>query len=111
MEHFLEKFLKGNLGVIVNKKHYKDFLDMLPRHIRWEKEDFKDELTLYFDEIIFFCEYRKEKPFLVYIPYNIIWCLPEAKKDLITFDKIIHCDKDTFFKEKTFDKSIMDFLR
>ena len=108
---FLEKFLKGNLGVIVDKKHYKAFLDMLPRYIQWKKEDFKDESILHFDEIIFFCEYRKEKPFLVFIPYNVIWCLPEAKKDLITFDRIIRCNKDIFLKEKSFNKSIIGFLK
>lgn len=111
MEHFLEKFLHGNLGIIVGKKHYKDFLNMLPQHICWEDGDLQAKLIPYFDEVIFFCEYRKEKPFLVCIPSNVIWCLPEAKKDLIAFDKIVHFDKDTLFKEKNFDKSIMDFLR
>lgn len=114
MEH-LEKFLRGDLRVIVDKKHYKDFLTMLLQHVRWRDGNLTTKWIPDFDEAIFFCEYYEEKSSLVCLPYDDFqYLLAEDfpySKDLIPFNEIIRCDKDTFLKEKTFDKSIMNFLR
>lgn len=109
MEHFLEKFLRGDLRVIVDKKHYKDFLTMLLQHVRWRDGNLTTKWIPDFDESIFFCEYYEEKFSLVCRPYDDFQYI--YSKDLIPFNEIIRCDKDTFLKEKTFDKSIMNFLR
>lgn len=109
MEHFLEKFLRGDLRVIVDKKHYKDFLTMLLQHVRWRDGNLTTKWIPDFDEAIFFCEYYEEKSSLVCRPYDDFQYI--YSKDLILFNEITRCDKDTFLKEKTFDKSIMNFLR
>lgn len=115
MEDFLKKFLRGDLRVIVDKKHYKDFLTMLLPHVHWRDGNLTTKWIPDLDKTVFFCEYYEEKPFLVCIPFNTLQYLLAKdfpySKGLITFNEIICCDKDTFLKEKTFDKSIMDFLR
>lgn len=115
MEHFLEKFLHGDLRVIVPRKHCKDFLTMLFQHVRWRDGNLTTKWVPDFDEAIFFCEYYEEKSSLVCLPYDDFQYLLADdfpySKDLITFNEIICCDKDTFLKKKIFDKSIMDFLR
>lgn len=115
MEHFLEKFINGNVRVIVDKEHYKDFLTMLLPHIRWRNGDLTTKWIPDFDEVIFFCEYYEEKPSLVCLPNDLLQHLLAedfpSSKELITFDEIICSDKKCFFKEKAFDKSIIDFLR
>lgn len=115
MEHFLEKFLRGDLRVIVPRKHYKDFLTMLLQHVRWRDGNLTTKWIPDFDNTMFFCEYYEEKPSLVCLPYDDFQYLLSkdfpSSKDLINFDEIICSDKKYFLKEKTFDKSIMDFLR
>lgn len=115
MEHFLEKFLKGNLKVIVNKKHYKDFLTMLLPYVSWRDGKATTKWIPDFDEVTFFCEYHEEKFSLVCLPYNDFqYLLAEdfpSSKELITFDELCVQIKNTFLKKKTFDKSIIDFLR
>lgn len=115
MEDFLKKFLRGDLRVIVDEKHYKDFFTMLLPHVRWRDGKLTTKWIPDFDKGIFFCEYYEEKSSLVCIPYDAFQYLLDedfpSSKDLINFDEIICSDKKYFLKEKTFDKSIMDFLR
>lgn len=115
MEHFLEKFLHGDLRVIVDKEHYKDFLTMLLPHVRWRDGKLTTKWIPDFDEVTFFCEYHEEKFSLVCLPYDDFrYLLAEdfpSSKEWITFDEIMGSDENIFFKEKTFDKSIIDFLR
>lgn len=115
MESFLEKFLHGDLRVKVDKKHYKDFLTMLLPYVLWRDGKATTKWIPDFDEVTFFCEYHEEKFSLVCLPYDNFQHLPaedfQYPKELITFDEIMCSDEKYFFKEKTFDKSIIDFLR
>lgn len=101
MESFLEKFLHGDLRVMVDKKHYKDFLTMLLPHVHWRDGKLTTEWIPDFDEVTFFYECNEEKPSLVCLPYDDFQYLLDedfpSSKELITFDEIICSDKKMLF--------------
>jgi len=97
----------------VPRKHYKDFLTMLLQHVRWRDGNLTTKWVPDFDEAIFFCEYYEEKSSLVCLPYDDFQYLLADdfpySKDLITFNEIICCDKDTFLKKKFLTNQLWTF--